>query len=101
MLGRFAAWRRSAPIILPCLLAAPAVFGQNFARGQELFEDQCQACHDDFSRPDSRHLRSVEELRKRIEAWATHTNSGWTKSEVDDVLYFLNRNFYRFDRQAL
>ncbi|SMF95527.1 hypothetical protein SAMN02949497_2892 [Methylomagnum ishizawai] len=91
-------------LIIACFFAAwtpsPAS-AQNFARGQELFEDHCQACHEDFNRPEVRHLGSAEELRARIEAWATHTNTGWKKEDVEDVLFYLDRSFYRFGQKPL
>ncbi len=90
-------------LLLGCFLAcsAPSALAQNFQRGQELFEDHCQACHNDFDRPDTRHMRSLEELRARIDAWAVHTNAGWRKAEVDDVLFYLNKSFYRFEQKPL
>lgn len=93
---------------MPCLvlaaalgLAAEGAGAQDLPRGQELFEDQCQACHDDFQRPESRHVTSLGDLRKRIEAWGTHTGTGWKKEEVNDVLFYLNRMFYKFSEKAL
>jgi mono/diheme cytochrome c family protein len=74
---------------------------RNFQRGQELFEHHCQACHYDFNRADTRHVRSLEELRQKIEGWAVHTNAGWRKGEVDDVLFYLNKSFYRFEQKAM
>ncbi len=90
-------------LLLACLAAsaAPLAFAQNFARGQELFEDHCQACHEEFDRPEARHMRNLEELRSRIDAWAAHTNAGWKKEDVDDVLFYLNKSFYRFDQKSL
>lgn len=90
-------------LIVACFAAwgiSPAS-AQNFARGQELFEDHCQACHEDFERPEVRHLRSAKELRARIEAWAAHTNTGWKQEDIEDVLFYLDRSFYRFDKKPL
>jgi mono/diheme cytochrome c family protein len=83
------------------LLPYPAAHAQNFGRGQELFEHQCQACHDDMHEPSRRKAKSLDELKKRVEAWSTHTGAHWTKSEVGDVLYFLNKSFYKFPHKAL
>jgi mono/diheme cytochrome c family protein len=82
-------------------LSAPGIQAQNFERGQKLFENHCQACHTDMHRPESRHLHSLAELRKRIDAWALHTNTGWQKDDVDDVLFYLNQSFYKFPEKPL
>lgn len=90
-------------LLLGCLWAGgvPVAQAQNFQRGQELFEDHCRACHNDFDRPESRHMRSLDELQQKIEGWATHTNVGWSKAEVGDVLFYLNKSFYRFAQKTL
>lgn len=82
-------------------LAAAGTQAQNLPRGQELFQQKCQACHYDFQRPETRHVESLEELRKRVEAWGVHTGTGWTREEVDDVLSYLNRMFYKFPEKRL
>ena len=95
------AWR--AALLAGLLGASSAALAQapNFQRGQELFGHHCMACHNDFSSAKSRHLRSLEELRQRIDAWAVHTNLDWRKGEVEDVLYYLNKSFYHFEQKAL
>jgi hypothetical protein len=92
-----------AALVLGLLGVSMAILAQppNFQRGQELFGHHCMACHNDFSRADSRHLRSLDELRQRVEAWAVHTNLDWRKGEVEDVLYYLNKSFYHFEQKAL
>lgn len=90
----------------PVALAALAVSmgaanAQNLGRGQELFQHHCQACHFDFQKPESRHVESLEKLRKRVEGWALHTGTDWTQEEIDDVLFYLNRMFYKFPEKAL
>jgi mono/diheme cytochrome c family protein len=87
-------------LVLTALTVTP-VQAQNFGRGQELYEDHCQACHEDLMHEKNRKLKSLTELRDRVQAWATHTGNPWTREEVDDVLYYLNKSFYRFDQKAL
>ncbi len=83
------------------LTALPVARAGNFARGQELYNLQCQSCHEDLMHKRNRKLESLCALRKRIEAWAAHTGNAWTREEVDDVLYYLNQSFYRFDEKPL
>lgn len=88
--------------ILAVLLLGPSpVRAQDLQRGQDLFQHHCLACHYDFQRPEVRHLQSLDELRKRISAWALHTNTGWSEEEVDDVLHYLNVSFYKFPKKTL
>ena len=87
-------------LVLTALTVTP-VQAQNFGRGEELYEDHCQACHEDLMHEKNRKLKSLTELRDRVQAWATHTGNPWTREEVDDVLYYLNKSFYRFDQKAL
>ena len=87
-------------LVLTALTITP-VQAQNFGRGEELYEDHCQACHEDLMHEKNRKLKSLTELRDRVQAWATHTGNPWTREEVDDVLYYLNKSFYRFDQKAL
>lgn len=90
-------------LMLFALLAlSPAwASAQNFARGQELFQHHCQACHEDLHEARHRHAKDPGELRKRVEGWATHTNTGWQKDEVNDVLFYLNQSFYKFPKQRI
>jgi mono/diheme cytochrome c family protein len=93
--------RRRLVVSALSVLLLPWAEAQNFERGEELFEDHCQACHDDMHRPESRHAPSLAELRKRIEAWALHTDARWQQDEVNDVLFYLNRSFYKFPEKPL
>lgn len=104
MNGHFTPYRPPRRLVLFAALLAlfPAwASAQNFARGQELFQQHCQACHEDLHEARHRHAKSLGELRKRIEGWATHTNTGWQKDEVDDVLFYLNQSFYKFPGKRL
>lgn len=90
-------------LIAACLAASAvsSAHAQNFARGQELFEDHCQVCHEEFDRAEARHMRNPEELRARIQAWAAHTNVDWKKEDIEDVLFYLDKSFYRFGAKPL
>ncbi len=73
------------------------VRAENFARGQELFEHQCHGCHGDlfYAEKESK-IKTLAELRQRITSWAVHSGTEWKKSEVDDVLHYMNKSFYHF-----
>ena len=49
----------------------------------------------------NRKLKSLPELRKRIQSWASHTGNHWTEEDILDVLHYLNKSFYHFESRAL
>lgn len=73
----------------------------NFARGQELYNQQCQSCHEDLLHARNRKPKTLKGLRSRIQDWSSHTGNSWSAEEIDDVLYYLNRSFYHFDQKPL
>ena len=78
------------------LLPTPAQ-AQNFERGKELFDHQCHGCHGDLRFADKEgKVKSLADLREKISSWAVHSGAEWGNSEVDDVLYYMNKSFYRF-----
>ena len=83
------------------LTTSAPVRAENFARGQELYDHHCQSCHEDLLHARNRKLKTLDALRERIEAWAVHSGNPWTAEEIDDVLYYLNKSFYRFDQKPL
>ena len=86
---------------LAAMAFCPAALAENFARGQELYNNHCQSCHEDLLHARNRRLKSLDALRERIQAWAVHSGTPWTAEEIDDVLYYLNKSFYRFDQKPL
>ena len=49
----------------------------------------------------NRKLKTLDALRGRIRDWASHTGNPWTREEIEDVLYYLNKSFYHFDQKPL
>jgi mono/diheme cytochrome c family protein len=82
-------------------LSPPTANALNFARGQELYNQQCQSCHEDLMHARNRKLKTLDALRGRIQDWASHTGNPWTREDVNDVLYYLNKSFYGFDQKPL
>jgi len=42
-------------------------------------------------------IASLRELRKEVERWERRNNPRYSKQDVEDLLGWLNRNFYKFD----
>ena len=87
-------------LLILSAIASPA-HAQNFARGQELYNQQCQSCHEDLMHARNRKLKTINGLRSRIQDWSSHSGNSWTAEEIDDVLYYLNKSFYHFDQKPL
>lgn len=88
---RIQAW--IAVVLFSAALNAKA---DDFARGSDLYAHHCQSCHTDVLHRSNQKVKNLVELRARVQAWAAHTGNGWRPQEVDDVVLFLNKSFYRF-----
>jgi cytochrome c2 len=86
-------------ILISCffILWIPPVYAEDFRRGQNLYDDHCDVCHESFTHPGKdHHVKSLSDLRKRIAAWAAHTGLEWDEEDVNDVAYYLNTTYYHF-----
>jgi len=90
-----------AACLLIAALAPAAAGAENFWRGQELYADHCDACHDSLTHPGKEQkVKSLIELRERIASWAEHTGLNWGSGDIDAVLHYLNKSYYHFkDRE--
>jgi hypothetical protein len=66
-------------------------------RGEQLYNNHCQYCHDKtvHTRTDSR-VTSIESLRAWVVAWSVHNGLFWGNEEVSDITAYLNRSIYHF-----
>jgi mono/diheme cytochrome c family protein len=70
---------------------------ETFDRGQALYENHCQTCHDETAHTrESRRATSVGDLHRWVATWSYHAALGWSGEEIDDVVDYLNRRFYHF-----
>ena len=68
---------------------------QGVDRGQALYENHCQFCHEDWAHTRAeRTVRSLGDLRARVSSWSVHAGLDWSAKEIDDVTRYLNRRFY-------
>jgi mono/diheme cytochrome c family protein len=66
------------------------------ARG-EVLHRSCLQCHEtELYVPPKRKVQSLEQLRKETVRWGGMYNPGFTPAEVEDLVAYLNRDFYRF-----
>jgi mono/diheme cytochrome c family protein len=79
------------------LLALTDARAENYERGQQLYENHCQACHASLLHsPVKGKVKSFRELENRVSSWSIHAAKDWSAEEVRDVSYYLDRTFYHF-----
>jgi hypothetical protein len=67
-------------------------------RGQLLYENHCISCHESIVHVRLRQqAMSLPELRARVLHWATYLQLRWGKEEIEDVVGYLNRQYYKFE----
>ena len=93
--ARVAAWIAVAGLACPALAAeAPSI-----ERGQALYENHCVVCH--TSKVHRRYPPSAidrEALRFIVRVWVEEQKLSWRPQDIEDVVYYLERAHYRYDR---
>ena len=70
-----------------------------FDRGQALYQNHCQECHEDWAHTrDGRTVTSLAGLHARVASWSAHAGLNWREDEIDDVTRYLNRRFYQLTK---
>lgn len=80
------------------LLILTALASQTLAadpdKGKVLVEQMCAGCHKDEVY--GRKLKSLAALQGQVEICVTATKTDWTPAQKEDVVAYLNREFYKF-----
>ena len=93
---------RTVAAVLAALLPAPvgeAAQQPDRERGRALYESHCVACH--TSKVHRRFPTSaidVEALRFIVTVWSEENKLYWGRGEIEDVVRYLDRTYYRFPR---
>ncbi len=67
-------------------------------RGQLLYENHCQGCHESVVHIRERRLaKSLPDLRAQVARWAAYQNLHWAPEEIEEVVRHLNARHYRLD----
>ena len=84
-----------AVLLLALCLSAPG-FAADFDRGRALYENHCQACHEDWAHTrGNRQVATLDGLRTRVTSWSVHSGLNWGTEEISAVTGYLNRRFYQ------
>ena len=68
------------------------------ARGEKLHQD-CLGCHGtELYIPPRAKVKTLAALKKETERWNDRMNPKFTKQEVEDLVAWLNRDFYKFPK---
>jgi len=67
-------------------------------RGEKL-HDSCLGCHGtELYVPPKAKVKTLAALKKEIERWNDRMNPKFNKQEIEDMVVYLNRDFYKFPR---
>ena len=90
--------RTTAVALAAALLAAgPGVQAAGDAAKGEKLHASCLSCHGtEVYVPPKRKVKTLAALRKETVRWGDHYNPAFTKAEIDHLVAYLNRDFYKF-----
>lgn len=76
-------------------LSAPLSAAGDAAKGAKLHED-CLGCHaTELYAPPRAKVKTFAALKKEVDRWNDRMNPKFTKKEIEDLVAYLNANFYR------
>lgn len=83
--------------ILVLLFATKAASAADIENGDDLHFEHCTGCHDEgvYTRS-NRNLQSLERLGLQVRFCKNSLELVWFDEDVDDVVEFLNLNYYHF-----
>jgi len=84
-------------IIFASVSAASAALPGDAAAGKKLHDSACMSCHNDsvYTRKD-RHVTSLQGLNEQISACGHMTGVTLGKTQVHDLVKYLNQTYYKF-----
>ena len=77
-------------------LAEPAAGAGDPVKGAKLHED-CTGCHGtELYVPPRAKVKSLAALKRETERWNDRMNPKFTRQEIEDLVAYMNANFYKF-----
>jgi len=78
------------------LFASPVAGAGDPVKGEVLHRD-CLGCHGtELYVPPRAKVKTLAALKKETERWNDRMNPKFTKQEIEDLVAYLNRDFYKF-----
>jgi cytochrome c2 len=97
--------RRSRILLFTvALLPGTASFAADIGHGEKLLEANCKSCHVAmtggdgsllYTRP-NRRVDSLAKLESQVRRCESNLELKWFEEDVEDVVQFLNKNYYKF-----
>jgi mono/diheme cytochrome c family protein len=98
---------RFGPVGSAVLLASALLFTAGPARaadaerGELLYDNHCKVCHTSVVHiREDRKARSREEIRTWVQRWSKELGLQWGSVEVDDVIEYLNKRYYKLESNS-
>lgn len=83
--------------VLPAATAGAEL--PNLERGRALYENHCVVCHTpNVHRRVPRLPIDLRDLRLIVSSWTKQENLRWTEDDIEDVVHYLDRTHYRFEK---
>ena len=90
--------KRALALVAACAalsVAAPAIAAGDPVKGAKLHDD-CLGCHGtELYVPPRAKVKTLAALKKETEKWNDRMNPKFTKKEIEDLVAYLNANFYK------
>lgn len=88
--------RRLAAACVLLLAAGTAAGAGDPVSGEKLHRD-CLGCHGtELYVPPRAKVKSLAALKRETERWNDRMNPKFTRKEIEDLVAYLNANYYRF-----
>ena len=90
--------RLQSSILLGVLLGASSLLSNDAGNGKDLyFKAKCQECHtpEDYI-SEKRKVKDFAKLQWRVKRCGFTMGAGWFDEDIDDVVKYLNENYYKF-----
>jgi mono/diheme cytochrome c family protein len=72
---------------------------RDLERGRALYENNCRVCHTaKVHRRVPQLPANQDELRLIVLTWVRFEGMRWSSEDIDDVVYYVNRTYYQFDK---
>ncbi len=91
------------PVLLPVVLGflgtgvGRAQQQSSYLRGYHLYENHCIECHDSVVHVrENRKAQSLTEIEAFIVRWSKYRQLSWNQEDINDVLHYLNMQYYKY-----
>ena len=93
--------QRLSAALVAALLGSAGAGAQDLERAKLLYETHCLACHYERLHARTRTtIRSLEDLRDVVALRAPLTKHRFTLNEIEDLVQYLDRTYYRLERRS-